>query len=358
MADAGQTVGDALMSGGHVASEGWSACMDEGAQRSDSGADRHAVPLVSVLVPVYNAERDLLRCLRSIAAMAYREIEVLMLDDGSTDGSAAICMAMAAEDPRFRYVPCAHGGVSRTRNRGLAEARGTYVQFVDADDLVHPAFLTRMLAATRTDERTLVICDFIQEYANGAGEIRHYAVSPGEYTRRAYIPHIMTAPASFYVGVLWNKLYRRDMIKALGMRFDEETSLGEDFLFNLTYLRYVDRICCIRDQLYYYELQRTNSLTSNRGDLDTYTANRIHLYRGYEAMFEAERMRGIWRFRAQRYMVDQYYEALRQWQAAGTPLQPVIYERYIPDCGISRVSFLVWTIRRQIRKYVHALQGH
>lgn len=348
-----------------------------------AGAARGAdASLVSVLVPVYNAERDLERCLRSIAAMEYREIEVLMLDDGSTDGSAAICQTMADMDPRFRYIPCEHGGVSRTRNRGLSEARGTYLMFVDADDIVHPQFLTRMLAAIRPDGQNIVVCDFVQEYAHRGGEtrqgaslhggggnrqadaprggdggIRHYAVAAGEYTRRAYIPQIMIAPASFYVGVLWNKIYRRDIIEEHAMRFHEGTSLGEDFLFNLAYLRYIAYVTCIADRLYYYELQAAGSLTSNHGDIDTYIANRVRLYHGYEAMFEAENMRGIWRFRAQRYMVDQYHEAIRQWCAAGTLLEHRIYQGYIKDCNISRASFLTWTLLRRIRISIRTLRA-
>lgn len=351
---------------------------------ADAGADRGAdAPLVSVLVPVYNAERDLARCLRSIAAMEYREIEVLMLDDGSTDASAAICQTMADVDPRFRYIPCEHGGVSRTRNRGLSESRGTYLMFVDADDIVHPQFLTRMLAAMRPDGQNIVVCDYVQEYAHRGGEnrqgaslhggndgvtrqaadqrggdggIRHYAVAAGEYTRRAYIPQIMIAPASFYVGVLWNKIYRRDIIEEHAMRFHEGTSLGEDFLFNLAYLRHIAYVTCIADRLYYYELQGAGSLTSNRGDIDTYIANRVRLYHGYEAMFEAENMRGIWRFRAQRYMVDQYHEAIRQWCAAGTLLERRIYQGYIKDCNISRASFLTWTLLRRIRISIRTLR--
>lgn len=104
-------------------------------------------PLVSVIVPVYNVAPYVRECLKSIAAQTYENIEVIVVDDGSTDGSGALCDAFAAHEPKARVVHKANGGLSDARNAGLREARGEWVAFVDSDDYVSPVFVEALLAA-------------------------------------------------------------------------------------------------------------------------------------------------------------------------------------------------------------------
>ena len=97
-------------------------------------------PLVSIIVPVYNAQKGLSRCLESICSQTYQELEIIVLNDGSTDDSLAICEQFRAKDPRLVVVDKENEGVSRTRNAGLALAQGDYIQFADSDELQNPLF--------------------------------------------------------------------------------------------------------------------------------------------------------------------------------------------------------------------------
>ena len=107
-------------------------------------------PLISVIVPVYNAERYLADCLESLIRQTHRELEILVIDDGSTDGSAALCERFAGQDGRIRLLRKENSGVSSARNLGLDEAQGEYVAFVDADDWILPEMLeTQLIQLTR-----------------------------------------------------------------------------------------------------------------------------------------------------------------------------------------------------------------
>lgn len=102
--------------------------------------------MVSVIIPVYNAEKHLERCLRSLECQTYSEYEVLLIDDGSTDSSSDICKNYAKKNAKFQYIYQNNGGVSRARNTGLRKARGDYLTFVDADDWVEPTYIEKMLS--------------------------------------------------------------------------------------------------------------------------------------------------------------------------------------------------------------------
>ena len=111
-------------------------------------------PLISVIIPVYNVAPYLERCLDSVAAQTWENLEVWLVDDGSTDGSLALCEARAEQDPRFRVLRQANAGVSAARNRGMDHAAGHYLQFVDGDDFLPPDAtenLVRTAAATGAD---------------------------------------------------------------------------------------------------------------------------------------------------------------------------------------------------------------
>lgn len=108
---------------------------------------REKNPLVSVVVPVYNVEPYVAECLDSVLAQTYRNIEVIVVDDGSTDGSPAICDQFAEKDHRFKVVHKANGGLSSARNAGLTESRGEWIAFVDSDDYVSPVFVEALLFA-------------------------------------------------------------------------------------------------------------------------------------------------------------------------------------------------------------------
>ena len=208
-------------------------------------------PSVSIIVPVYNAEKTIRRCSESILHQSCGDFELLVVDDGSPDSSGAICDAYAAGDARVRVFHKENGGVSAARNLALEQARGKYIQFLDSDDWITPDATLLLLRAAEEHEADLVISDFyrvVGERVSVKGDIAEGSV----LTQEEYAAHMMENPADFYYGVLWNKLYRRSIVERYRLRMDEEISWCEDFLFNLEYIRCARRFYALNVPIYYY----------------------------------------------------------------------------------------------------------
>ncbi len=187
-------------------------------------------PKISIIVPVYNVEQYLPRCMDSILAQTFTDFEVLLVDDGSKDRSGAICDEYAAKDARIRVFHKPNGGVSSARNVGLDEAKGEWVNFVDADDIVSDDCLEKLLAPA-DDEVDIVIGDFQPfgiTFEKKALENRRYSNS---LWGACLAERMKTMP----FGVPWGKLFRNGIIRTNGIRFDENIHFNEDSLFNQTY---------------------------------------------------------------------------------------------------------------------------
>ena len=207
---------------------------------------------VSVIVPVYNGEKCIKRCSDSILNQDYPELELILIDDGSRDRSWEIMQALAAADHRVKAIHQENGGVSSARNRALAEASGTFVQFADVDDWL-PMDATKLLVREmEVQSSELVVGDFYR-VVNGNVSEKGSIEASGTLTRQQYADEMMLAPADLYYGVLWNKLYRRDIIERYGIRMDENISYSEDMIFNLEYLLHVKNIAILKAPVYYYQ---------------------------------------------------------------------------------------------------------
>ena len=207
---------------------------------------------VSVIVPVYNGEKCIKRCAESILNQDYPELELILIDDGSRDRSWEIMQAIAAADHRVKAIHQDNGGVSSARNRALAEASGTYVQFADVDDWL-PMDATKLLVREmEAQSADLAVGDFYRVVDGNVSEKGSIETS-GTLTLQQYADEMMLAPADLYYGVLWNKLYRRDIIERYGIRMDENISYSEDMIFNLEYLLHVKKIAILKAPVYYYQ---------------------------------------------------------------------------------------------------------
>ena len=207
---------------------------------------------VSVIVPVYNGEKSIERSAGSILNQDYPELELILVDDGSRDRSWEIMQAIAAAEHRVKAIHQENGGVSSARNRALAEASGTYVQFADVDDWL-PMDATKLLVREmEVQSSELVVGDFYR-VVNGNVSEKGSIETSGTLTRQQYADEMMLAPADLYYGVLWNKLYRRDIIERYGIRMDENISYSEDMIFNLEYLLHVKNIAILKAPVYYYQ---------------------------------------------------------------------------------------------------------
>ena len=242
-------------------------------------------PLVSVVVPVYNVAPYLERCLDSIAAQSWDNVEVWLVDDGSTDESPALCAAMAERDPRFHLLRQENAGVSAARNLALDHARGQYLQFVDGDDFLPldaTECLVRAASATGAD---LVVGRFWRAAGRRMalqGHIRRDRV----LTRQDYAEEMLKAPANFYYGVLWNKLYRRCLLEGARLRFDTGISWCEDFLFNLEYLRRARLIAATARPVYCY-VKRPGSLVATQATPARTVEMKRTVFAAYKQLYQA-----------------------------------------------------------------------
>ncbi len=208
-------------------------------------------PLVSIIVPVFNAEKTLDRCVTSILNQQFKDLELLLLDDGSTDASSGICDAFAEKDTRVTVIHKENSGVSDTRNRGIDAARGEYLQFVDSDDWITPESTLFFVRAAQEEDSDMVIADFyrvIGDRVSQKGNIEEEGVlKPEEFAIQ-----MIEKPADFYYGVLWNKFFKRSIVQEYQIRMDDSISWCEDFIFNMEYLRHARSIRVLKVPVYYY----------------------------------------------------------------------------------------------------------
>ena len=242
-------------------------------------------PTVSIIVPVYNAENTIPRCIESILNQEYSDFELLLVNDGSTDGSGAVCDAYAARDARVRVIHKENTGVSDTRNTALDQARGTYLQFLDSDDWITPDATSSLVRAAESAQCDLVVSDFyrvVGERFSQKGDID----DDGVMTREEYAAHMMENPADFYYGVLWNKLYRRSIVEAHHLRMDPEISWCEDFMFNLEYIRYAETFRALQVPIYYY-VKTKGSLANQSLTISKTVKMKLTVFEYYQRFFKS-----------------------------------------------------------------------
>lgn len=242
-------------------------------------------PLVSVIVPAYNAQGTLRRCMDSICSQSYPNLEILLLNDGSKDGTLALCRELAAADPRIRVVDKPNSGAADTRNRGLQLAKGTYIQFADSDDYLLPGFTARMVGAAEKYHAALVTAPYrmMVPRKDGGYDTREYSLLPaGAYSKADYLRQVIRHPASFYFGVLWNKLYRRDLMELQQIRFPQ-AFFAEDQQFNLLYLQAAETFAAINEAGYCY-VQNPQSVCHTKVHVSDMLEHRRRMYRTYKAL--------------------------------------------------------------------------
>lgn len=186
--------------------------------------DMDGQPLVTVIIPVYNTERYLQCCVDSVLIQTYSNLEIILVDDGSTDGCPQICDEYAARDPRVQTVHQPNGGAGSARNAALDIARGEYYVFVDSDDYITPDFVEQLLYTLQASGAELAICGFTQDF-----DALQNGVSPDwdSYSSQAAIREQTLLSGARFEAEVSGKLYAKRLFQ--NMRFPEEIVMGEDF---------------------------------------------------------------------------------------------------------------------------------
>lgn len=240
--------------------------------------------LVSIIVPIYNAEKYLNRCVDSILAQDYPNFELLLMDDGSRDSSGVICDDYAKKDSRVKVIHKENSGVSDTRNQAISMARGEYIQFLDSDDWIVPEATRLLVRSMEQYQCDMVIADFYRvsgERLAQKGDIEEDKVMD----RQEFAACMIENPADFYYGVLWNKLYRRRIIEENRIRMDVTISWCEDFLFNLEYIRHASSFYALQVPIYYY-LKRKGSLVSQGMSISNTVRMKTNIFEYYNEFYK------------------------------------------------------------------------
>ena len=211
-------------------------------------------PVVSVIVPIYKVEPYLRKCLDSIIGQTYRELEIILVDDGSPDNCGKICDEYAAEDKRIKVIHKANGGVSSARNAGLENVGDSdWITWVDPDDWIEPDMVEYLLGKAEKYGVDIVGCGFYIEYANSQ--------TPWRYPKEEILEGMPVIENLIKGSVGWGqwcKLWRRELY--CGQKFPEDQSVAEDLAISYAILKRVQKILCLPEAKY-HSLQREGSIT-------------------------------------------------------------------------------------------------
>ena len=243
-------------------------------------------PMVSIIVPVYNGEKSIERCLRSIQNQSYTNIEVIVVNDGSTDHTEKVIKKYVEEDARFHYIKKDNTGVSDSRNIGMASAKGEYFQFVDGDDWLVKRATEEFVRTAQLYDCDMVISDFYRVCGRKIMVKGHIDMGP-VITRTKFAEYMMKAPANFYYGVLWNKFFKADIIRKFSLVCDTDLDWCEDFRFNLEYLQYVGNVGVIDRPLYYYVKTKGSLVDTQAGSLQLTIKTKRKLFDYYKELYQA-----------------------------------------------------------------------
>lgn len=214
--------------------------------------------LISVVVPIFNAEAYLPYCLRSIESQTYKNLEILLIDDGSTDGSGRLCDEYAARDSRVRVIHQENRKLWAARNRGLSEAEGVYIIFPDADDCFHPEMIRILYDAINLDGKAypMAMCGICKTTSYVAAPTSSISPRPIVLTQEELFKRAFSDNRLAY-SVTWNKLFRTALLDS---SFQREYLRGQDLDSNLRFYKKVDCVVFVENSLYCW-IQHPGQLT-------------------------------------------------------------------------------------------------
>lgn len=265
--------------------------------------------LVSIVVPIYNGERYIRECADFIRKQTYQNIEVIFVNDGSTDHSRELCQQITKEDSRFRLINQKNGGTARARNAGLDAARGCYITFLDVDDEYHPEMIESLVSVIEKEQTNLAVCGYRFKVENSKDGKLY--LEDKKWPTSAY--HNMEELRNDYIDIwdadmlsnVWNKLYRMETIHQYGTRFRDGHVYTEDRVFNRLFLSKSQSIAFTDCCLYDYVRERTDSTTEKyREDYFDIRDKEYHEFRQHFQELE------IWDEKSREYTSREFVERI------------------------------------------------
>lgn len=271
--------------------------------------------MISTIIPVYNASQHLSRCISSVLNQTYSDLEILLIDDGSTDGSSDICNHYATEDHRIRVVHSDNNGVSMARNIGLSIAHGEYISFIDSDDWINPHYFELLHNALENGNYDMAMCHYCKvwnkDFYSNIFEIKD--ISTDVITNNCLYEMLLATPIDTYrsssipYDVIWGKLYKKDILKGLSFK----KIWMEDVEFNSRLYMRVEKAVVIQLPLYTW-IQYPQSLhrKCSYKNLDGFLKSNIQIFQNISPEYDAEKGKALKRVflsvLSSRYLLSHY----------------------------------------------------
>ena len=216
-------------------------------------------PLVSIIIPAYNAENYIENCVNGILNESFSDFEIIIVDDGSKDSTPALCDKLAKKDSRVKVIHKPNGGVSEARNTGIDAAKGQYISFVDADDRVTENHLESLVSTMRGNGADMVSASYIMEKSMGR---THDFIYADKVFDKETIKNELLEIFREMDNAPWGKLFRADIIREHNVRFPKNVPYAEDSYFGVEYFKYIEKAVLSSEVVYYYNW--TNAASAMR----------------------------------------------------------------------------------------------
>ena len=229
---------------------------------------------LSVIIPVYNTQEYLERCVNGVIANKGINMEIILVDDGSTDTSPSLCDNYSSKYDFIKAVHISNSGPATAKNRGLEIARGEYVAMIDSDDEPKHDMFERMINAAKKNDADIVCCNYLERYDDGSTRTFNYTNETTVLDHYHGVEHFLMKKKIYTQ--CWTKIYRRGMLEQFGVRNVEGLKTDEDFIFNICSFVHAQKTCIVDSPLYIYSIRGT-SLSKDyfNKDINAYINNRL-----------------------------------------------------------------------------------
>lgn len=270
---------------------------------------------VSIIVPIYNVEKYLHRSIESLRKQTLSDIEIILVNDGSTDGSLSICRSYEKIDSRIHVIDKVNEGVSATRNAGLENAQGEYIGFIDPDDWIEKDMYSNMYQQIKKMHADICMCNYVID--NNQKKMSMLLEGEQDFLEKQeiidqIIPDMISSPnlnsrGKTIMGSVWRLLIERKLISQHKLRFPVEITLMEDLIFCIQAFLKCNRIAISRGEYYHYMINENSALTSYKNDIIK-TQRQVYMY--IEQMLKKEKVYTILEERMKVRYINMYINSI------------------------------------------------